>query len=382
MPESIVRRITWRNADIARVLTLGIFFFFLWRFFWMVYTALFIVLIAILLAIVLHAPARYLARWVPFYLSFSLVVLTFLASLLGLMVAVIPQIVEQVSQLAGQLPAAMENVGTWVEQRTGQPRDGQLTQTVNQQLADFIGRFVPMAFNLITALIGTFAIIILAIFLAMQPEVYRDLFLRMTTPGGRERAERIYDEAGRSLRNWVLGKAITMLAVGLATYIGLLLFGIPGALALGALAAVLEFIPNLGPTIAAVPAVIAAFLISPMTALYVGIFYFVLQQIQSALTVPLVEQRAVNIPPAALLIWQIMLAIGFGLLGLFVATPLLAVLVVATRILYVEPTEEQYARDRREQASSLAAATAAGDPVPEHTPDGPSRPPPRAAEAD
>jgi predicted PurR-regulated permease PerM len=381
MPDSIVRRITWRNADIARILTLGIFFFFLWRFFWMVYTALFIVLIAILLAIVLHAPAKYLARWIPFYLSFSLVVLTFLASLVGLMVAVIPQIVEQVSQLAGQLPAAMENVGTWVEQRTGQPRDGQLTQTVNQQLADFIGRFVPMAFNLITALIGSFAIIILAIFLAMQPEVYRDLFLRMTTPGGRERAERIYDEAGRSLRNWVLGKAITMLAVGLATYIGLLLFKIPGALALGALAAVLEFIPNLGPTIAAVPAVIAAFLISPMTALYVAIFYFVLQQIQSALTVPLVEQRAVNIPPAALLIWQIMLAIGFGLLGLFVATPLLAVLVVVTRILYVEPSEERYARDRREQASSLALA-AAGDPAPDDTPDAPPRPPPRAAEAD
>jgi predicted PurR-regulated permease PerM len=94
--------------------------------------------------------------------------------------------------------------------------------------------------------------------------------------------------------------------------------------------------------------VIAAFLISPATALWVALFYFVLQQIQSGLSVPLVERRAVNIPPAALLIWQIMLAIGFGLLGLFVATPLLAVIVVAVRILYVEPSESRHAWNRRE----------------------------------
>jgi predicted PurR-regulated permease PerM len=121
--------------------------------------------------------------------------------------------------------------------------------------------------------------------------------------------------------------------------------------------------------------VVAAFLISPVTALWVAIFYFVLQQIQSALTVPLVERRAVNIPPAALLIWQIMLAVGFGLLGLFVATPLLAVIAVAIRVLYVEPTEARYAWDRREAkershgtqratAGEVMANAAAEDPEP------------------
>ncbi len=148
-------------------------------------------------------------------------------------------------------------------------------------------------------------------------------------------------------------KAITMVAVGIATWIGLMLFGIPGALALGTLAAVLEFIPNFGPTIAAIPAVIAGFAISPITALYVALFYFVLQQIQSAITVPLVERRAVNIPPAALLAWQLMLTIGFGFLALFVATPLLAVLTVAVRILYLEPSEERQAWDRRETAEEI-----------------------------
>ncbi|MEX2569722.1 MAG: AI-2E family transporter [Gemmatimonadota bacterium] len=348
MPDSVVRRITWRNADAAQLLLLGVLFLFLWRFFWMVYTAIFIALIAILLAIVLYAPAKLLTRWIPFKAGFPLVVIAFLAAVAGLMVAIIPQILEQVGQLAQQLPNALNAAGDWFTTRTGIERNAELVQTVNEQIGEFFGRFVPIAFNLISALIGSFAIVILAIFLAYQPEVYRDLFIRAAPPGSREKAARVYDEAGASLRTWVLGKAVTMVAVGLAVWVGLVLFEIPGALALAALAAVLEFIPNLGPTIAAAPAIVAAFLISPSTALWVAVFYFVLQQVQSMLTVPLVERRAVNIPPAVLLIWQLMLAVGFGLLGLFVATPLLALIAVSLRILYVEPSEARYATDRRE----------------------------------
>jgi predicted PurR-regulated permease PerM len=376
MPDSVVRRVTWRTADVAQVLLLGLLFLFLWRFFWMVYTAIFIAMIAILLAIVLHAPARLLSRWMPYEVGFGLVVAAFLASLVGLMVAIIPQIVEQMSQLAIQLPNALNEAGAWLAERTEIARDPEVIQSVNQQLAEFVGRFVPLAFNIISVAIGSFAVIILAIFLAYQPDVYRSLIIRIAPPPNRPNIERVYDEAGRSLRNWVLGKAVTMILVGIAVWIGLVLFKIPGALALAALAAVLEFIPNLGPTIAAAPAVVAAFLISPATALWVAIFYFVLQQIQSALSVPLVERRAVNIPPAALLIWQIMLAVGFGLLGLFVATPLLAVIVVTVRIMYVEPSESRHAWDRREAASAERQppvpediVIAPDDPVPAPNPE-------------
>jgi predicted PurR-regulated permease PerM len=361
MPDSVVRRITWRTADIAQVLFLGLLFFFLWRFFWMVYTALFIALIAILLAIVLHAPAKYLSRFIPFGVAFALTVATFLVSMGALMVQIIPQIFDQVSQLAGELPSAMNAASGWFSERTGLAQDAEVMQTINQQVTDFLARFVPLAFNLITTLVGSSAVIILAIFLAYQPDVYRNLLIRLVAPPGRPRFIQVYDEAGTSLRNWVLGKALSMIAVGVIVWIGLMLFKIPGALALGVLAALLEFIPNLGPTIAAAPAIVAAFLISPSTALWVAVFYFVLQQVQSAITVPLVERRAVNIPPAALLIWQLMLAVGFGILGLFVATPLLAVIAVAVRIMYVEPTEARYANDRRE-GGPIAAEQRIVDP--------------------
>jgi predicted PurR-regulated permease PerM len=355
-----VRRITWRLADVARVLMLVIVFMFLWRFFWTVYTAILMLVLAILIAIMIHAPAQYLSRYMPFRLAFALTVAGFLTAIAGLFVAVIPQIIEQISQLALQLPAAITAITTWLEATlpgTDDPATD-LPQRIDEQLVEFVGRFVPLAFNLIAVIFGLVAVLVLAIFLAAQPDVYRGVVLSMAPPAARAKIARVYDEAGRNLKLWVVGKSFTMLGVGLFTYLGLLFFEIPGALALGALAAVLEFIPNLGPTLAAIPAVIAAFLISPVTALYVTIFYIVLQQIQSAITVPLVERRAVNIPSAALLIWQLALAIGFGFLALFVATPLLAVIVVAARILYYEPMEEVAARDRREaEAQGESAAS-------------------------
>lgn len=373
MADTGVRRITWRTSDVARVLTLVALFLLAWRFFWMVHNAIFLGLLAVLLAIVIHAPARLLARWIPFGLAFALVVVVFVGAIAGLAVLLVPQVVEQIGVLAGQIPEAFDAATQWVEEKTGAEPNNELAARINQQIADFVGRFVPLAFNLISAALGSFAVVTLAIFLAAQPEVYRAMLLRIIAPESRDRWSRIYDEAGRNLRAWVLGKAFTMLLIGVATWVGLTLFGIPGALALATLAAFLEFIPNFGPTIAALPAIVTAFSISPLTALYVAVFYFAVQQVQNAVTVPLVERRAVNIPPAALLSWQLMLTIGFGLLALFVATPLLAVIVVATRILYLEPLEERQVWDRRDAAPPVVPA-----PPPGGEPEPPPPPPPES----
>lgn len=359
MTGSAVRRITWRNGDVARVFFLALVFVFAWKFFWMVYSALFLGMLAVLIAIILHAPAKFLSRWIPFRLAFALSLITFLLALGGFFFQLIPEILRQIPLLATQIPVALEAVSGWIREQTGGTGEEQIVRQINQQLLQFVGRFVPLAYNAIAVLAGSFAIITLAAFLAVQPEVYRTLLIRLVPPTGRPRAERIYDEAGQSLRAWVIGKAFTMLLVGLFIWVGLQLFGVPGALVLAALAALCEFIPVFGPTIAAAPAIVSAFLISPATALYVALYFFLLQQVQNSLTVPLVERRAVDIPPAALLIWQLMLAVGFGVLGLFVATPLLAVIAVAVRVLYIEPSEQRYEWDRRE---GLTGASKAEDP--------------------
>lgn len=371
MSEAQVRRIIWRSADIARVFAMGMLFLFLWRFFWMVHSALFIVILAILIAIVIHAPAKRLTRWgVPFRIALPLMTVVFVGSLAGLLVAMVPHLMQQIRLLATELPVALEQVQTWFRSQAGEGPGSEFSQNITRQATEFVGRFVPLAFNMITTLLGSFAIIVLATFFAAQPHVYRDLLLAVVPADSRDRWERVYAEAGRNLRQWTVGKALTMLFIGVVTYVGLTLFKIPGALALAAFAALMEFIPNFGPTIAAAPAVVAAFAVSPGTALYVAAFYFLLQQVQNAITVPLVERKAVNIPPAMLLVWQLMLAVGFGLMALFVATPLLSIIVVAVRILYFEPQAERQMWDRRE-ADTPAPAVPLPDSLPPHTPEGP-----------
>lgn len=357
IPDIQIRRVIWRSADVARIFVMGMIFLFLWRFFWLVHNAIFIALLAVLIAIVLHAPAKWLnRRGVPFGIALPLVMIVFVGSLVGLLIAMIPQIIEQVGVLAAELPKTMAAAQGWLGRQTGEGPNSEIGRNLGAQFSEFIGRFVPIAFNMISTVLGSFAIVVLAGFFAAQPDLYRGLILRMIPPDSRPKWTRIYDEAGTNLRNWVLGKALTMAFIGVVTYVGLALFKIPGALALAAFAAMMEFIPNFGPTIAAVPAMMAGFALSPMTAVYVGIFYFLLQQVQNAITVPLVERKAVNIPPAGLLVWQLMLTVGFGLLALFVATPMLAVIVVAVRVLYVEPSEERQQWDRRENSGPGAPA--------------------------
>ena len=371
MTESNVRRIVWRTSDVARILGLAFLFLFFYRFFWLVHGALFVALLAVLIAIVLHAPAKWLSRWLPWRLAFGIVLVLFVGGLIGLLVVLIPQLVDQGTQLAVELPNAVNSAAEWFRSRTrASDPQGELTRNISQQAAEFMGRFVPVAFNLIGTLLGSFAIVTLAVFMAAEPAVYRETFLRILPPEQRERWARVYDESGRLLRAWVIGKALTMLFIGVVTYFGLTFLGVPGALALASFAALMEFVPNFGPTIAAIPAMLSAFTVSPALALYVAIFYFLLQQVQNALTVPLVERRAVNIPPAALLIWQLMLAIGFGIMALFVATPLLAVVAVAARILYVEPTEDRQRWDRRDTDQPATAADIAHPaPLPEEKTD-------------
>lgn len=151
-----------------------------------------------------------------------------------------------------------------------------------------------------------------------------------------QRAEEVIDTVVLTLRLWLLGQLVVMVAVGTLSTIGLWLIGVPGALLLGLFAGLLEFVPVIGPLIAAIPAVLVALVESPVTAVYVALLYFGVQQLEEYVITPLAQQRAVHLPPlltiAAVLIMQIL----FGILGALVATPLIAALMVLVKMLYLE----------------------------------------------
>jgi predicted PurR-regulated permease PerM len=127
-----------------------------------------------------------------------------------------------------------------------------------------------------------------------------------------------------------------MVFIGLLTWLGLYILGVPLSLTLGLLAGLLSFIPNFGPIISALPAILLAFIESPMKAVYVLILFVIVQIIESNIVTPLIERETVELPPALTIIFQLVLAVLIGGLGLVLATPLLAVIMVLIQMVYIE----------------------------------------------
>jgi predicted PurR-regulated permease PerM len=106
--------------------------------------------------------------------------------------------------------------------------------------------------------------------------------------------------------------------------------------ALGVIAGLLEFVPTVGPILAAVPAIAMGFLDSPEKALTVGLAYLVIQQLEGHVLIPMLMKEGMDLPPALTIVAQAVMALLFGFLGLMVAVPLLAVVIVPIKLLYVE----------------------------------------------
>src|SRR5690606_3065588 len=181
-----------------------------------------------------------------------------------------------------------------------------------------------------------FLVILLAIYLASEPRFYAEGFTKLFPVEVRPRAAEVLNDIGDTLRWWLVGKAGSMLFIGILTWIGLSIIGVPLALTLGLLAGLLSFIPNFGPIISAIPAILLAFIESPVKAVYVAALFIGIQLIESNIVTPIIERETVELPPALTVVFQIALSIILGGLGLVLATPLLAVVMVLIQKVYVE----------------------------------------------
>jgi len=152
----------------------------------------------------------------------------------------------------------------------------------------------------------------------------------------RPRAREVLAELKRTLGWWLLGRLCSMLVIGTATGVGLRLLGVPLALTLGLIAALLSFVPYIGPILAALPAVLIGLTQGPLQAFHVLLFYVGLQTLESYLFTPLVQRRAIALPPALQLAAQVLAGVLFGVIGLALATPLTAAGQVLVRMIYVE----------------------------------------------
>ena len=143
---------------------------------------------------------------------------------------------------------------------------------------------------------------------------------------------------GQALRWWLIGRFTSMVIVGILTGIGVWLAGIPLALTLGFIAATLSFIPIIGPALTLVPLVLVAVVEDPVLALWAAAIYLVIQFLESYFITPIVQKKAVFIPPAILISAQTLMGVLFGMLGILLATPIALLVIVAVQILYARDT--------------------------------------------
>jgi predicted PurR-regulated permease PerM len=146
----------------------------------------------------------------------------------------------------------------------------------------------------------------------------------------------VIHEIGNVLRRWLVGQSLLAAGVALLTGAGLMLLGAPFAIALGLLAGLMEFVPYIGPFVAAVPAILVGFADSPQLALKIALLFLFIQSLESYVLAPLIQHKAVYLPPAVILFAQVLMGVIVGALGVAVATPLAAALMVAVSMLYVE----------------------------------------------
>ena len=301
-----------------------------------------LVFASILLAILLRSLAQPLAARLRISPQWALAIVVSLLALsfglIGWWIA--PAIGEQVRELRATLPAALQRLQqelsrfVWLEVfLDAAPRPDELAAQ-----PEAAGKVTGVLSGTLVAIGHTFVAIVIGLYLAADPRPYIEGTVRLFPPAHRKRAREILLAIGHTLRWWLFGKAISMVAVGIAVFIGLAVIGVPMAGALALIAALLDFIPNIGPVLALLPAALFALLQGPTQVFYVVLLYGVVQTVESYLLTPMIERRTVELPPALTLVALLVAALLFGWLGLLLAAPATAALMVLVQMVYVEDT--------------------------------------------
>ena len=294
----------------------------------------------------------------------SLVVFGTLAILVLIAAWTGPTLVDQSQELRTKLPEAVLKLEGWIAARQPgildmiDPRDAVATMApittpdsvttspvggrsrLLGALSHYGASLTGLALGVLQSTIAVVGAMILVLFLSLyvtaDPDIYRRGIIALVPVNRRAKVSALLTALSDTLKTWFRTQLIAMLVIGTVTTVALALLGIRGALPLGVIAGIFEFIPNVGPTLSAIPAILMGFADTPHTALIVAGVYWAIQFLENNLLIPYLMKEQLDLPPALTLVTQVVAAYVFGFLGLFVAIPMLAAIVVTVRTLWVE----------------------------------------------
>jgi predicted PurR-regulated permease PerM len=352
--------------DLAWAISFGgigvVLFAALLLFAWHFAATLFLIFAGMLLGVALNAMSNLLGRVVrlPHSLRLAVVCLVLAGMLSGVAVLGGATIAQQATVLTNTIKSQLVSVKAFLEKNgidTSLFDFGNLTTTPADSAtpADSSASATPSAaptHNLPSAgtiassggvifsqslklILGTvsavgnfFIVLFLGLAFAVQPGVYRDGLLFMAPAKHRARAVAIVDRIGETLERWLIAQIITMAAVFLVTWIGLSIIGIQSSFILGIQAGLLAFIPTVGAILGGLIVVLASLASGWVAALSAFILFLGVHALESYVLTPIIQRQALDIPPATLFAFQILLGVVFGIWGLALALPLMAIVKV------------------------------------------------------
>jgi predicted PurR-regulated permease PerM len=289
-------------------------------------TAFFVIFAGALLAVGLAAGGDWLSDRTGLGRGWGVGLFLFgiLLALVLITLLFVPAIARQLDELAQSLPAAFEALRARV-------------QTIGW-LDDLLSRADPLAgppegagsaaAAAVTTTFGSLAnlviVLIIGIYGAISPGPYRRGLRALLAPSLRPRGDEVMDRCTRTLRRWLGAQLLSMTVVGVLTGLGLWLVGVPLAFLLGLIAGIFAFIPNIGPILAAIPALLLASTSGGTAVLLTLGVFLVVQSLETYLITPMIQQDQVSLPPALLIAMQLLFGVLFGLGGLMLASPLTA----------------------------------------------------------
>ena len=356
MTDSADNRLQARN-DLAWAISVGgigiVLFAAMLLFAWSFATTLFLIFAGMLLGVALNALSGLLGRLfnLPHALRLAIVCLALAGVLSGIVFLGGTTIAQQATVLSNTIKSQLVTVKAFLEKngidtsyldfgnQNAAPADSSNSAAPSAAptrnlpgagaLASSGGAIVSQTFKLLLgtlSAVGNFFIVLfLGLTFAAQPGVYRGGLLFMVPARHRARATVIVDRIGETLERWLIAQIVTMAAVFFVTWIGLAVIGIQSSFILGIQAGLLAFIPTVGAILAGLIVVLASLASGWVAALSAFILFLGVHAMESYVLTPIIQRQALDIPPATLFAFQILLGVVFGIWGLALALPLMAI---------------------------------------------------------
>lgn len=328
----------WQERLIA-LLRYAVLIALLLLLFWLVAGVLLVIFAGVLLGVFLRGLSDWVAAHtrLPVGLSLAVVIVAIIVILAAVGYVLAPSTSRQLDELATQLPQEIHRIEGTIQQTSWGKTVLQSLQSGSGGTEQAVfGRVFGVATTTFSAIAAIIVVFFVGLYLAAGPETYLAGALRLVPPPRRGRVRDMLIEVTFALRWWLVGRLVSMAIIAAMSCIGLWLLGVPLALTLGLLSGVLSFVPYIGSVSSAIPPILIALTKSTSLALYAILLYIAVHVVEGYILVPLMQKRMVHLPPALTLCAQAILGTLFGIIGLALATPLTAAVIVAVRMLYVE----------------------------------------------